>query len=97
MSTHTLTLERLKEMKENFDKQFPPSKFDKGADMSPETWKALKNIIPGYSFDGKDERAYFTVTGPWVDIHIVPSIPFGEVEPCRCEERANGHIPANHV
>ncbi len=97
MSTHPLTLQRLTEMKENFDRQFPPSVFDKGADMSPETWRALRTYIPGYSFNGKDTRAYLDVKGPWIDIHLVPSIPFGEVEPCRCKERANEHIPANHV
>ncbi len=97
MSTHPLTLQRLTEMKERFDKDFPPSIFDKGADMSPATWNALKSIIPGYSFNGKDSRAYFDISGPWIDIHFVPSIPFGEVEPCRCEEHANGNIPSNDV
>jgi hypothetical protein len=88
MSTHPLTLERLQEMKRIFDEKFPPSTFDKGADMSTETWTALKNLIPGYSFNGKDSRAYFEMKGPWIDIHFVPSLPFGEVEPCRCKERA---------
>jgi hypothetical protein len=87
MSTHPLTLQRLQEMKAQFDKDYSPSKFGKSADMSRETWKELKNLIPGYSSNGQDSRAYFEITGPWVDIHFVPSIPFGEVEPCRCAER----------
>ena len=90
MSGAALTLQNLVKMKEQFDKDFPPSKFDKGADMCRDTFLALTQAlgIKVYTRDGG--MTWFDphkVPIIGVEIHIVPSIPFGEVEPCRCKER----------
>ena len=90
MSGAALTLQNLVKMKEQFDKDFPPSKFDKGADMCRDTLLALTQTL-GIEVCTRDggmtwfDPHKVPITG--VEIHIVPSIPFGEVEPCRCKER----------
>ena len=90
MSTQPLTVQRLTEMKEQFDKDFPPSKFDKGADMNQRTFDVLTRTL-GISLYSKDNGLTWfdphKIPFIGVPIHIVPSIPFGEVEPCRCAER----------
>ena len=88
MSANTLTFERLLETMQSFREKYPPSVFDKGADMSEATCKALIKLLRIEFPDGNPEwfKVYkMTLTG--IDIHIVPDIPFGEVEPCRCKER----------
>lgn len=89
---HELTIQRLKELEEQFKKDFPPSRFDKGVDMSGATFNGLTRIfgIAWYSRDGGVtwfDPHKMPLIG--VEIHIVPEIPFGEVEPCRCAERKN--------
>jgi hypothetical protein len=82
-----LTIDMLVKMKEDLDKQFPESlKYKHGADMSHETFVAL-----GIPMASKDNgKTWFDphinpIIG--IEIHIVPSLPFGAVEECRCKER----------
>jgi hypothetical protein len=83
--TAPLTLDMLVKMKEDFDKQFPePIKYKDGADMSPETFKALGIPIVKTRECGISGHSS-TLYG--IDVHIVPGMPFGVVEECRCKER----------
>ena len=88
METEPITLSSLLKMKEDFDKQFPePIKYKDGADMSPETWQAMVRLgNPNFTYDGETEGFAST---PFISIaiHIVPGMPFGAVEECRCKER----------
>jgi hypothetical protein len=45
MSTHPLTIQRLAEMQREFEKKYPPSAFDKGADMSLATFDVLRRTL----------------------------------------------------
>ncbi len=85
--TKPLTLDMLIKMKEDFDKQFPePIKYKDGADMSHETFVALG--IPMASKDnGKTWFDHHINPIIGIEIHIVPGMPFGAVEECRCKER----------
>jgi hypothetical protein len=82
-----LTLDMLVKMKEDLDKRFPePIKYKDGADMSHETFVALG--IPMASKDnGKTWFDHHINPIIGIEIHIVPSLPFGAVEECRCKER----------
>ena len=88
METEPITLSGLLKMKEDFDKQFPePLKYKDGADMSPETWQAMVRLgNPNFTYDGETEGFAST---PFISIaiHIVPGMPFGAVEECRCPLR----------
>lgn len=86
-STKPLTLDMLVKIKEDLDKQFPePLKYKDGADMSHETFVALG--IPMASKDnGKTWFDHHINPIIGIEIHIVPSLPFGAVEECRCKER----------
>src|SRR5271157_4313805 len=82
-------------MKEDLDKQFPePIKYKDGADMSGETFHALGASLGFPTMlsenGGKSwiDPHFNPIIG--IEIHIVPSLPFGAVEECRCEDRAKG-------
>ena len=83
-----LTLDKLKETYDEFQKAFPiPVEFREGADMSRATFeelgKSIKLLKPqGQAWLGMNVDRFIGV-----DIHIVNSIPFGCVEECRCKER----------
>lgn len=90
INMHPLTVDRLNEMKKEFNERFPPSCFDKAADMSQPTWDALKKLLGNDLTCEKSRLSWFYPNrSPFIgiEVHIVPSIPFGEVEPCRCKER----------
>lgn len=88
LESEPITLSGLMKMKAELDQQFPePVKFRNGADMSHETFVSL-----GIPMASKDEgKTWFD---PHInrisdiEVHIVPSVPFGKVEECRCKERA---------
>ncbi len=83
--TAPLTLDAIVKMKEDFDKKFPePIKYKNGADMSPETFKALGIPIVKTRECGISGHSS-TLYG--IDVHIVPDMPFGAVEECRCSQR----------
>jgi hypothetical protein len=89
-NSEPITLEYLLKMKAEFDAKFPePLKFKNGADMSPETFAALG--IPMVTKDDAkpwlDPYLHHRITG--IDIHIVPGLEFGDVQECRCQERAD--------
>jgi len=86
--TAPLTLDMLVKMKEDFDKQFPePIKYKDGADMSPETWEAMRPNFAPYKNEIEAHRTVGTHPFCMIHIHIVPGMPFGVVEECRCKER----------
>ena len=79
-------------MKEDFDKQFPePLKYKNGVDMSGETFHALgaslgfPTMISENGGQSWIDPHFNPIIG--IEIHIVPGMPFGAVEECRCEER----------
>ncbi len=87
VETEPITLSGLMKIKDEMDARFPePLKFRHGADMSHETF-----VLLGIPMASKDEEK------TWMDIHkaricsieihIVPSVPFGKVEECRCSQR----------
>jgi hypothetical protein len=86
--TESLTLDKLVKMKEDFDKQFPePLKYQNGADMSPETWEAMRPNFSPYKNEIEAHRTVGTHPFCMIHIHIVPGMPFGAVEECRCPHR----------
>jgi hypothetical protein len=90
--TAPITLKDLQEMVAKFREQFPESlPYRNGADMSQETWNALNAVLKrdGVGQDGSGlPYPYYTMSLSAIEIHIVPGIPFGEVEECSCKERA---------
>jgi hypothetical protein len=91
-STKPLTLDMLIKMKEDFDKQFPePLKYKNGADMSGETFHALgaslgfPTMLSENGGQSWIDPHFNPIIG--IEIHIVPGMPFGAVEECRCKER----------
>ena len=83
-----ITLDSLTKMNDAFQKAYPiPIAFKDGADMSQATFdelgKSIKMVKPqGEAWLGMNVDNFIGI-----DIHIVNSIPFGAVEPCRCKER----------
>lgn len=91
--TKPLTLDMLIKMKEDFDKQFPePLKYKNGVDMSGETFHALgaslgfPTMLSENGGQSWIDPHFNPIIG--IEIHIVPSLPFGAVEECRCKIRA---------
>jgi hypothetical protein len=83
----------LVKMKEDLDKQFPePLKYKDGADMSGETFHALgaslgfPTMLSENGGQSWIDPHFNPIIG--IEIHIVPSLPFGAVEECRCKIRA---------
>lgn len=88
METEPITLSGLLKMKEDFDKQFPePLKYKDGADMSPETWEAMRPNFAPYKNEIEAHRTVGTHPFCMIHVHIVPGMPFGAVEECRCPHR----------
>jgi hypothetical protein len=88
METEPITLSGLLKMKEDFDKHFPePLKYQNGADMSPETWEAMRPNFAPYKNEIEAHRTVGTHPFCMIHIHIVPGMPFGAVEECRCSQR----------
>jgi hypothetical protein len=78
-----ITLDHLKRLHDAIELLYPKGPFDDGADMSQETYNQL--IHSGKVIVKKQTDILSSFVG--IDIHIVPSIPLGKVEPCNCKER----------
>lgn len=85
-----LTLDNLLKMKAEMDAKLAeigPLPFKNGADMSQETWEALKKQIPPSPLLEPIFNPLATAKAfMGVDIHIRPDIPFGETRECTCED-----------
>lgn len=83
-----ITLESLTKMNDAFQAAYPvPTEFKDGADMSQATFDELGKSIKMVKPQGEAWLGMNTDIFIGIDIHIVNSIPFGAVEPCRCKDR----------
>lgn len=86
--TEPLKLAKLMEMNDAMKQFTEPLKYQQGADMSGETWNALRAELAPIVY--KPHSAGTTTCVPdfiGIDVHIRPNIPFGEVRECSCGER----------
>jgi hypothetical protein len=84
-----ITLDHLKRVHDAVELFYPKGLFDDGADMSQDTYNQLissgKVIVMKQRSVGISTETSSRLGS--IDIHIVPGIPLGKVEPCNCKER----------